>query len=282
MSTRYALVTGASTGIGRACALALAANGFHVFAGVRKPADADALRADGNGRVEPITLDITRQDDIDAARAHIEAHCEGKGLEALVNNAGIAVAGPFEFLPLDEFRRQFDINVFGQVAVTQAMLPLLRQARGRLCFIGSDSGYFSPPFTAAYNASKHAIEAFADSLRVELAPWKIEVSVIQPGAIKTPIWEKSKAEADDLIDRVPVHAIELYGNAINALKAQVEKTVAYAVPAEHVAKAVLHALTAPRPRTRYRVGMDAFIQYLLARALPDRLRDRIVKKILGL
>ncbi len=282
MSNRYALVTGASTGIGRACAMALAQQGFHVFAGVRKPADADALRADGQGRIEPLLLDITKQEQVEAARAHVESTCGKTGLHALINNAGIAVAGPFEFLPLDEFRRQFEVNVFGQVAITQAMIPLLRQARGRLCFIGSDSGYFSPPFTAAYNGSKHTLEAFADSLRVELAPWKIEVSLVQPGAIKTPIWEKSKAEADDLIQHVPVKALELYGNAITAVKAQVEKTVAYAVDPAQVAKAVLHAVTARRPRTRYRVGMDAFIQYLLARLVPDRLRDRIVKRILGL
>lgn len=281
MSTRYALVTGASTGIGRACALALADKGFHVFAGVRKPADADALRADGKGRIEPVTLDVTRQDDIDAARALIEERTGTAGLDALVNNAGIAVAGPFEFLPLDEFRRQFDINVFGQVAVTQSMLQLIRQAKGRVCFIGSTSGYFSAPFTSPYAASKFCIEAFVDSMRVELAPWGIQVSVIQPGAIKTPIWEKSKADADEMIQHLPVKAFELYGNAIEAVKGQVEKTVGYAVPPEQVATAVCHALTAKRPRTRYRVGTDAFIQKLLVRLLSDRWRDALVRKMLG-
>ncbi|MFM1920080.1 MAG: hypothetical protein RLZZ303_1714, partial [Candidatus Hydrogenedentota bacterium] len=177
--------------------------------------------------------------------------------------------------------RQFEINVFGQVAVTQAMMPFLRAARGRVCFIGSDNGYFSPPFTSAYNASKHGIEAIADSLRVELAPWGIEVSVIQPGAIKTPIWEKSKADADKLLERLPGEAHQLYGPAVTAVKRQVEKTVGYAVPPERVAETVLHALTAARPRTRYRVGMDAYIQYLLARRLPDRLRDAIVRRLLG-
>lgn len=277
MAKKFALVTGASTGIGRAIARALAHRGWHVFAGVRKPSDAGALRDEG---LEPVQLDITSAADVAAARDHVARVTQGN-LHALVNNAGVAVAGPFEFLPLDDFRRQFEINVFGQVAVTQAMMPFLRQARGRICFIGSDNGYFSPPFTSAYNASKHGIEAFADSLRVELAPWGIEVSVIQPGAIKTPIWEKSKADADGLLERLPDAAHQLYGPAIAAVKRQVEKTVGYAVPPERVSEAVLHALTAARPRTRYRVGMDAYIQYLLARRVPDRLRDAIIRRLLG-
>jgi NAD(P)-dependent dehydrogenase (short-subunit alcohol dehydrogenase family) len=281
MGTRYVLVTGASTGIGRACALALAKEGFHVFAGVRKASDADSLRVAGGANVEPITLDVTKQDEIDAARALIEARTAGAGLAGLVNNAGVAVAGPFEFIPMQDFRRQLEINVFGQIMVTQSFMPLIRTARGRVCFIGSTGGYFSAPFMAPYSASKYCIEAFVDSLRVELAPWGIQVSVIQPGAIQTEIWEKSKADADDLLSRLPPEAITYYGKAIDAIKEQVEKTVKYAVPADHVARSVVHALTATRPRTRYRVGIDAFIQFLLARCLPDRVRDVLIRKMLG-
>ncbi len=282
MSTKYVLVTGASTGIGKACALTFAAQGWHVFAGVRKPKDGVALVADGGPRIQPLQLDVTRPSDIDSAREQIAVITQGHGLHGLVNNAGIAVAGPVEFVPMEDLRRQIEINVFGQVMVTQAMLSMIREAQGRICFISSTNGFFSPPFMAPYAASKFAIEAIGDALRVELAPWNIRVSLVQPGAISTPIWEKSKAEADDMIARLPQAAHALYGVAVAKVKGMVDSTAQRAVPAEEVAKSVAHALTASRPRTRYRVGNDAFVEYLLARWIPDRLRDALVRKLLGL
>lgn len=282
MSQSYVLVTGASTGIGKACALEMAKRGWHVFAGVRKQEDGDALVAEGGVNIEPVQLDVTQQKDIDAARDHVARTTGHAGLAGLVNNAGIAVAGPLEFVPMDELRRQIEINVFGQVMVTQAMLPLIRQATGRIAFISSTNGFFSAPFMSPYGASKFAIEAMGDALRVELSPWNIHVSLIQPGAIRTPIWEKSKAEADDMIARLPPEALRLYGTPIEKVKGMVDSTANQAVPAETVAAAVAHALTATKPRTRYRVGNDAFAQYVLARWLPDRWRDFVVRKMMGL
>lgn len=282
MSKPYVLVTGASTGIGKACALEMARRGWHVFSGVRKAEDGVALVAEGGTNIEPVQLDVTRQADIDAAKERIARAAGDAGLDGLVNNAGIAVAGPFEFVPMEELRRQLEINVFGQVMVTQALLPLIRQATGRIAFISSTNGFFSAPFMSPYGASKFAIEAMGDALRVELSPWKIHVSLIQPGAIRTPIWEKSKAEADDMITRLPPEALRLYGTTIEKVKGMVDSTVQQAVPSETVAAAVAHALTAAGPRTRYRVGNDAFAQYVLARWLPDRWRDYVVRKMMGL
>jgi NAD(P)-dependent dehydrogenase (short-subunit alcohol dehydrogenase family) len=277
--TRAVVVTGASTGIGEACALYLDRMGFRVFAGVRKEADGEALKRQSSERLEAILLDVTEQDTIAAAARVVNEAVGDNGLVGLVNNAGISVAGPLEFLPLDAMRRQLEVNVVGQLAVTQAFLPLLRKAQGRIVNIGSIAGRSALPFLGPYAASKHAMEALTDSLRVELAPWGIIVSIVEPGSIATPIWSKGSAAADELIKQFPPEAHELYRDAITGMRRVAARMARRGIPAEHVAEVVAHALTAPRPKTRYLVGRDARIQILLSR-LPDRWRDRLFMRAL--
>ncbi|MBB5031579.1 SDR family oxidoreductase [Prosthecobacter vanneervenii] len=279
---RTVLVTGASTGIGAACARTLAARGWRVFAGVRKLADGEALAAGSEGRIIPLQLDVTNRDQIQSVVREISAQCGEAGLQGVVNNAGIALAGPLEFMPLDAFQRQFDVNVLGLVAVTQAVLPLIRKSRGRVVLMGSNSGFMCEPFLAGYGATKHAVEAIADSLRIELRPWGIEVALIEPGAIKTPIWSKSREAAEQLFVGMPPECEKLYAAPISALRKMVEKIPSSAIPPERVAGAVAHALESRRPRTRYPVGLDSIAGSLLVRIIPDRWLDWIIRKVMGL
>jgi NAD(P)-dependent dehydrogenase (short-subunit alcohol dehydrogenase family) len=224
----------------------------------------------------PVLIDVTDHGTIAAARADVERTAGVDGLDGLVNNAGVAVAAPLEYVPIDELRRQFEVNVTGQIAVTQAFLPLLRQARGRVVFMGSIGGRMSVPFLAPYCASKFALEAIADSMRVELQPWGIHVALIEPGSIATPIWDKSGTAADAIREKLPLSAMEHYGEAIAAMRHAAAETGRRGIPADAVARAVEHALTAERPRTRYLVGRDARIRGVLAAFIPDRIRDRLV------
>jgi NAD(P)-dependent dehydrogenase (short-subunit alcohol dehydrogenase family) len=269
---RVVLVTGASSGIGEACALRLARAGWRVFAGVRRGEDAERL---GSRGTTPLRLDVTDADQIAAA-----ADAIGERLDGLVNNAGIALAAPLEFVPLDELRRQLDVNVVGQVAVTQAVLPALRRARGRIVNVGSIAGRSALPFLGPYAASKFALEAITDSLRVELRRWGIEVVVVEPASIATPIWKRSAARADELANGLPPEFTELYGEAIAVVRGAAAATDARAEPPERVAEVVEHALTAERPKTRYLVGRDARRRARLER-LPDRLRDRLLLRALA-
>jgi NAD(P)-dependent dehydrogenase (short-subunit alcohol dehydrogenase family) len=264
--TRTVLVTGASTGIGRACAERLARSGWRVLAGVRREGDAPAA-------TEEVLLDVTDAEEIAAAAAGVDE------LHGLVNNAGIALAIPVEFVPLDELRRQLEINVVGQIAVSQAVLPALRRARGRIVFMGSIAGRSALPFLAPYAASKHALEAVADSLRVELRPFGMHVTIVEPGTIATPIWTKSAARADDLVSRLPPALGELYGSRIAVLRRVAAERGAGGASADDVAAVVERALTAGRPRARYVVGRDARIRGGIER-LPDRLRDRVYERVL--
>ncbi len=284
MSGKYALITGASTGIGYASAAALADSGFHVFAGVRSESDGERIRVQSGGKLEPVILDVTNLEDIAAARAHVEKTVGNSGLHGLVNNAGIAVAGPLEFIPMKDFQRQMDVNVNGLVAVTQAFLPLLRAASGRLCCISSTSGYLSTPFTASYCASKFAVEAIGDALRMELAPWNIRVSLVEPGASDTPIWQKGKVEIDALLEYMPPECLMLYGRVIKMLRDDLDKMARSAAPVNTVSRCVVHALTARRPKTRYRCakGRRAYAAWIAARWLPDKLRDKLILKAMGL
>ncbi|MCC6142284.1 MAG: SDR family oxidoreductase [Candidatus Hydrogenedentes bacterium] len=278
---RTALVTGASTGIGEACATLLAEHGWMVYAGVRKKTDGERLESVDPDHIRSIQLDVTKPDQIAAAASRLRKE-QGR-LDGLVNNAGIAVAAPVEFVPIDMFRTQLEINVTGQVAVTQAFLPLIREARGRVVFMSSTSGFLSTPFMAPYCASKFAIDAVADALRMEVKPWGIEVISVQPGAIETPIWDKSQGLADSLAASMPAEAMDLYGRGVDAMRAELARTVKNRlIPAGDVAKCVLHALSARRPRTRYRPGKDALPQYVLADFQPDRLRDLAILKAIGL
>ena len=284
---RAVLITGASTGIGRAAALRLDADGWRVFAGVRREEDAEALRTAGSERLTPLILDITDAAQIAAAAERIgretDAGGEGQGgLDGLVNNAGIGVMGPLETLPLDDFRRQIEVNLTGQVAVTQAMLPLIRRATGRVVFVSSAGGRMALPFGGPYHAAKFGLEAVADSLRQELRPWRIEVAVIEPGSIDTPIWERAVQSYEEMAVRAPAAQEELYGKRLANLQEGARKTAARGISPEKAAEAIVDALTARRPRTRRRVGLDAQGQVLLRRLLPDRALDRLLAAFLRL
>ncbi len=272
-NNRSVLVTGASTGIGYATADVLARNGFVVFAGVRNEADLKRLQL-VHDNVRPIYLDVRKSNDIADAVRTIEA--SNIALHGVVNNAGIAVAGPLECLPLEDLRRQFDVNVFGAIAVTQAALPLLRRAHGRVVFMSSVSGQIAPPFLGPYAASKFAVEALADSLRMELAQFDIPVSVIQPGNVKTPIWKKGRDEKDDLVARMPEIARRYYSTVFDALVAVTEREERTGIDPQIVGRAVLEALTTARPRARYAVGSPPAWQRRMAALLPERIRDRLI------
>lgn len=274
------VITGASTGIGRACALELNRIGFRVFAGVRNDADGTGLKEASSGRITPVMLDVTDHGSISAAAETVAQVMGDGGIRGLVNNAGIVVGGPFEFLPLDDMRRQFEVNFFGQIAVTRAFLPLLRKGRGRIVNMGSISGRVVTPFVGPYGASKHALEALSDALRVELMPWDIEVALIEPGSIATPIWKKSVSAAAAAV--YPAQARELYGNAMLAVQQAALRKGEEAIPVSTVVQAVVHAVTAARPKTRYLVGRGARIQALFKKFLPDRLLDRLIMRRLRL
>jgi NAD(P)-dependent dehydrogenase (short-subunit alcohol dehydrogenase family) len=281
-SGRGVMVTGASSGIGKACAFHLERLGFHVFAGVRKEADGERLRAESTGNLTPVSIDVTDEESIRRAASEVEGAVGAKGLAGLVNNAGVAISGPLEFIPIEELRRQLEINLVGQVAVTQAFLSSLRKGRGRVINISSIGGRVALPFVGPYAASKFGIEAVSDSLRRELRPWGIEVSVIEPGSVATPIWEKGTAKANELTENLPPEGRELYGGAIAAMQKAVAETAARGIPPQDVAKDVAHALTAAKPKTRYLVGRDAKMRARIAKVMPDRVFDRMIARAMGI
>jgi len=276
------VITGASTGIGAACARFLADHGFQVFAGVRNREAGEPLANARSLRLIPIHLDVTDEASIRNAAIRVTHHLGDAGLAGLVNNAGIAVGSPLEVISIDQLRRQFEVNVFGQIAVTQAFLPLLRQGRGRIVNMGSIAGRATIPLMGPYSASKFALEALTNALRLELQQWGIEVSVIEPGAIATPIWEKSVKAARDLEAADSSSAAMGYTELIMRIKETVEKAAERAIPPDAVVQAVVHALTASRPRTRYLVGTDAKIRAWMVKWLPDRLNDRLLTWMLQL
>jgi NAD(P)-dependent dehydrogenase (short-subunit alcohol dehydrogenase family) len=276
------VITGASTGIGEACALHLDSKGWQVFAGVRKEADAERLRAKASTRLEPVIIDVTDQATISSCVKTVTAALGDAGLAGLVNNAGIGGGGPLEFVPLDAIRRVFDVNVFGVIASTQAFLPLIRKGHGRIVNMGSIGGRMAVGFIGPYNASKFALEALTDSLRMELRPWGIGVAIVEPGNIKTPIWDKGRQTAGDVISRLPAGAHELYKPVLDLMPSLLERESARGIDPIHVAKAVEHALASRRPKTRYLVGTDAEARAAIARVLPDRTRDTLVLKQAGL
>jgi NAD(P)-dependent dehydrogenase (short-subunit alcohol dehydrogenase family) len=275
------LITGASTGIGATCARLLDAGGYRVFAGVRNASDGDRLRASASDRLNPVTLDVTSSIQIGQAVERIALAVGADGLAGVINNAGIAVAGPLEYITPDDLRRQFEVNVVGLHAVTVACLPLIRRARGRIIHIGSIAGRVTSPFTGPYGASKHAVEALTDALRLELAPEGIHVAVIEPGQVRTPIWDKGMSEFATLHERMPEDGLARYGRRLNVLRWIVERAPRHGSPPEQVAAAVLHALQAEEPRTRYVVGRDAGIRLWLSRILPTRVMDALVLRTLA-
>jgi len=267
------LVTGASSGIGRAAALSLARAGYRVFAGVRRKEDGDSLARAASGAVTPLFIDVTRPERVAEAADTLARELGEAGLFGLVNNAGVIVAAPLEFVPLEEVREQFEVNVTGTLAVTQAMLPLLRRSGGRIVNIGSVSGSFSTPFTGPYNASKFALRAMSDALRLELAPWGIDVSIIEPGTVHTPMWQRSLGRIQALERRLPAKATALYGPVFAKMRQFIEG--ARGVPADNVAAVITAVLRSRRPRPYYSVGVDARLRLALER-LPTRLRDFLI------
>ncbi|MBN1189950.1 MAG: SDR family oxidoreductase [Dehalococcoidales bacterium] len=285
MISRTVVITGASRGIGEACALYLDKKGFRVFAGVRREEDAADLRAKASSSLVPVKLDITSEDSIRSAADVIGRNIDGHGLDGLVNNAGIALAGPLEFLPLERYREQFEVNVFGQIAVTQKLLPLLRPRRGRgggrIVFIGSMEGLLAMPFLSPYCASKFAVEAVAASLRMELRIWDIHVSVVEPGVIDTSLLDRALCSAEECINSMPREAHELYGPFFTRGRQIAGKLSTVAIPATPVVKSVEYALTARRPALRYTVGTTARLMEIMARFVPGRLRDWLLLRQMG-
>ncbi len=270
------LVTGASRGIGRAIVEHLAVRGWDVIAGVRSHGDADAVTKLDPQRISSVILDVTSAEDIAALQQSLPER-----LDAVVNNAGVAVGGAMETVSPDEWRKQLEINVIGQLAVTQAVLPRLRRSRGRIVFISSVNGRLSMPLIGAYAASKFALEAAADSLRMELSPWKIRVAVVEPAQTDTDMWRT----ADDMVAELeagltPAHR-DLYAKHIAGFKKRIPLSQKMAVPTEKVSTVVEEALTARRPRARYIVGVAPKVQVALMAALPTRVRDRVLRQVSG-
>ena len=275
MASGTVLVTGASTGIGEATVLHLNTLGFDAVGAVRKDEDAERLEARG---VRTVRIDVTDPDQIAAARDALA----GTPLTGLVNNAGIAVAAPLEFLPMDKLRQQLEINLIGQAAVTQAFLPALRGTRGRIVMVSSIGGRVALPLVGPYNASKFGLEGLSDSLRRELRPHGVDVILIEPGGVKTPIWNKAEKLADDMLEDLPPEAERVYGPMIAAVRKGTQE-IANETGSEprEVAEAIGTALTASRPRARYLVGNDAKQRAVMAKLLPARVMDRLIGRALG-
>ncbi|OBF13080.1 dehydrogenase [Mycobacterium sp. ACS4054] len=268
------IVTGASTGMGAATAKELARRGFHVLAGVRRDTDADALRAEG---IEPLILDITMETDVAAAAARVANDPLRRPLRALVNNAGIAINAPVETLPMAQWRKQFEVNLFGQIAMTQALLPALLASKGTVVNISSVGGKVVLPTYGAYAGSKFALEAVSDALRREVGHLGVRVVVVEPGAVKTEMAERGIATAEALMaDMTPVQ-LARYDALAAAVTAQARSFGEDGVSAEHAAKVIVKAATASRPRTRYTIGRDAAILVRISRLVSDRVLDLIVR-----
>ena len=277
--TDAVFLTGASTGIGRAAALRLAGHGIVVFAGVRKEADAQALKAAGGERIRPVYVEVTDHLSIEAARDTI-ASSPGVTLRGIVNNAGVAIAGPLEVLSISELRKQFEINFFAPIAISQTFLPLLRATRGRIVNVSSIGGKFASPFVGAYASSKFALEAASDSMRIELRPSGVKVVLIEPGGVKTPIWSRSTEASAHVFDNASPELVASYAEMRGNMVRIAQKLDETGIDADRVALAIERGLFAPYPRARYLVGRDARVRLLIAR-LPEGIRDTIVARIVG-
>lgn len=274
---RSVLITGASTGIGQACAIHLAQRGWRVFAGVRRTTDGRRLTK-AAPRITPLVLDVTNPVHISRVVRSLRRILGKTGLQALVNNAGIAVGGPLEFLPMADLRRQMEVNFFGQVALTQACLPLLRSGRGMIVNISSIGGRIVAPLLAPYSASKFALEAFSDGLRRELAPWGLPVVSVQAGSIDTPIWKKSLSIAEKLRRGLPLQAETLYGPMMRRGQLRAEGAAVRGLPASDAAHLVERILTARRPKPRYVIGRGTGLALFAARLLPDSFFDWLLSR----
>jgi NAD(P)-dependent dehydrogenase (short-subunit alcohol dehydrogenase family) len=276
------VITGASTGIGRACALTLDGKGFRVFAGVRKDADGAALRAVASEALTPVYIDVTDAASIAAMAEQVSSAVGDAGLAGLVNNAGSTLPGPVEYLSLSGFRHQLEVNLVGPLAVTQALLPLLRRGGGRVVNVTSAAGKAGVPLMAPYVAAKHGLEGLSDVLRLEFRRLGIEVSVVEPGFIATAMGGKLQRDTEEAIRCLPQDGQRRYGPQLEAVAENISEHAASGSGPEVVAEAVVHALTSDRPRTRYPVGDGAKRMLLLRRILPDRRFDRIILRAAGL
>ncbi|HEY2161034.1 MAG TPA: SDR family NAD(P)-dependent oxidoreductase [Solirubrobacteraceae bacterium] len=265
------LVTGAARGIGRATTLRLAAAGWDVIAGVRQESDGDDLLKANPGPSMTVPLDVTDEAQVAALDTVLPDQ-----LDAVVNNAGVVVGGPIEAIPPAELRRQLEVNVVGQAAVAQVVLPRLRASRGRIVFVSSLSGRVATPLTGAYNASKFALEGMADAMRMELAPWGIKVVLIEPAQTDTDMWRRADDDLDEQVAALSPEHRELYAKHIAGFRKTIPRSQRMASPVEGVAAAVEKALTAPRPKARYVVGTGPRVQALMAKLTPTSVLDRLL------
>ena len=265
------LITGASRGIGRATANLLARNGWDTYAGVRQSRDGDVLVEESGGRIHPVVLDITDPEQVAALEQSLPTT-----LDAVVNNAGIVVGGPIEAVPLSELRRQLEVNVVGQVAVTQAVLGRLRRSHGRVVFVSSVSGRISGPMTGAYSGSKYALEGIADALRLELRPWNIPVVLVEPAQTDTDMWRTAEDLLESVVGDLSPEMRALYAGHIDGQRKALPKARKMATPAEGAAATIERALTAKRPKARYVVGTGPRVAAGLVPLLPTRIADAIL------
>lgn len=274
------LVTGASSGIGRAIATTLAEQGYRVFAGVRRQSDGKELERLHPG-LQSIILDVTDGLSLTDGAQTLETELDGRGLGGLINNAGIAQIGPLEYLPQEQWRRQLDVNVIGPAAVTRAMLPLIRRGRGRILFVGSIGGRLAPPLLGPYCASKYALEGLTEALRHELRPWGIPVVLLVPGSVRSGIWEKTREQVEALGRHLPAEGLERYRGFLDQMSESVDKAERTGLALDVVAGAVARAMGAAKPRPRYLIGAEAYAVELLTRLLPSVVKNTVVSRVAG-
>lgn len=279
---RSVLITGASSGIGRACALDLDSRGWRVFAGFRSDGDDEELLEASSGNLEPVRIDVTDSAEIAAAGATIAEEVGLTGLDGLVNNAGIAVGGPLEFMPIDDLRRQLEVNFVGHIAVTQEMLPLLRRAPGRIVNVTSMGGRLAAPFFGPYSGSKFALEAATDTLRRELHDFGIWVAAVEPGSIDTPIWDRGIETGSEIVKRMDPAVHDVYGDKLRRFRELARRTGERGIDVRHVSEAIRQALESGRPRARYVVGNRTRLQLTAQSLLPTRLFDALIRRSTGL
>ena len=284
--SKSVVVTGCSSGIGRMSAIELAKAGWNVIAGVRRDEDAKSLLQEQPANLTPIILDIASQESVKTACDSIERLVQNRGLNALVNNAGILIPGPLELITQEQLQQQFEVNVFGTHRLTQRLIPLLRQAANknqsaRLVLISSISGRITPPFFGAYAASKHALEAFGEAWRIELSPWNIDVSVVQPDSVSTAIWDKACSNMEPSKSQDDGQAEQLYASMLRNTRRQSLSYKRAGLATEVVVRSVLHALNHRRPRPYYRVGWRTRAAFLANNILPTSWMDFVLRKSVG-
>lgn len=281
-SSRSVVVTGASSGIGLACVSMLVTSGWEVFATVRKPEDGDRLKSSFGAAVTPLILDVTNSESITAAAEEVRVRLQGRGLDGLVNVAGIGLMRPIEYVSKEDMVNIFNINVFGQVAVTQAFLPMIRKARGRIVNIGSVGAHVGIPFGGLLNASKSAFKSLNDALRLEMHPFGVRVSIVEPGAIKTPAVDKTLGDVDEVIRNLPAEGKAQYGEMLKTFAGRAYERESNGSEPDVVAEAVMQALTGNRPHARYPAGKHARLLAFLPIIIPAVILDVLLLRMLGL